>query len=140
MSRKRTDKRPPLVNIDKLVDTNVNPNVDTDNENEKSSENDTGLEINESTNESTNEGTNEETSNETSTATDPEGKDVLDNIIDEVTTDLRPPNKKRQVSFYLEEDIARAFDRYAKKNGKGAKSKMIEELLRTTLTRMGYLK
>lgn len=136
MSRKRTDKRPPLVNIDKLVDTNVNPNVDTDNENEKSSENDTGLEINESTN----EGTNEETSNETSTATDPEGKDVLDNIIDEVTTDLRPPNKKRQVSFYLEEDIARAFDRYAKKNGKGAKSKMIEELLRTTLTRMGYLK
>lgn len=63
----------------------------------------------------------------------------IDDIIRKVTNKPKV-NSKRQIAVYIDEDVAKAFDRYARREGKGAKSKLIEELLRPTLAKMGYMK
>lgn len=65
----------------------------------------------------------------------------IEEIINEIVTNKEKAiTKKRQIAIYLDEDVARAFDKYAKKNGKGAKSELIEKLLQSTLHKAGYLK
>lgn len=64
----------------------------------------------------------------------------IEGIINEIANREKANTKKRQIAIYLDEDIAKAFDKYAKKNGKGAKSELIEKLLQSTLQKAGYLK
>lgn len=66
----------------------------------------------------------------------------IDDIINDITN--KPKVKpKRQIAVYIDEDVAKAFDRYTgvgRNQRKGARSELIEKLLRPALTKMGYLK
>lgn len=62
----------------------------------------------------------------------------IDDIIGKVIGKEKPESK-RQVAIYLSQDVAKAFDKYARKYGKGAKSELSEELLRSALSKMEYL-
>lgn len=56
----------------------------------------------------------------------------IEDIVNEVTN--RPKRKiKRQISTYLDEEVAKAFDKYGNKNGKGAKAILINTLLKKAL-------
>lgn len=57
---------------------------------------------------------------------------TVDSIVSQVTQKPRKINKK-QVSIYLDEDIAEQFDKFGKKYGKGAKSDLINTFLRSAL-------
>lgn len=71
-----------------------------------------------------------------------EGKpevDSLDGIISKVTNKPKVESKP-QLAVYISDDVSKGFNRYARKHGKGAKSELVDELLRVALTKMGYLK
>lgn len=58
----------------------------------------------------------------------PTVSDIVDDVLNE------PKEKpKVQISIYLDEDVAKAFDKFAKKKGKGAKSKLINTFLKKAL-------
>lgn len=57
---------------------------------------------------------------------------TVDSIVSQVTQKPRKINKK-QVSIYLDEDIAEQFDKFGKKYGKGAKSDLVNTFLRSAL-------
>lgn len=78
-------------------------------------------------------------SNDTSKVNNEEVTDSIEGIITKVTNKPKPA-KKPQVALYLDDDVARAFNHYASKEGKGAKSELVNELLRSALHRMKYMK
>lgn len=56
----------------------------------------------------------------------------LTDIIDSVTK--KPKQiKKRQISTYIDEDVARKLDKFGKEHGKGAKSELINNFLKNAL-------
>lgn len=81
---------------------------------------------------------NDSTSNDTENVS-VDNTDSIGDIISKITNKPKV-NSKRQIAVYIDEDVAKAFDRYARRVGKGAKSELIEELLRPTLVKLGYLK
>lgn len=88
---------------------------------------------------SSNKSTNENMSDSSKPNVDSNNDvDTFDGIITKINSKVKPI-PKRQIAFYLDEDIARAFDKYARRNGKGAKSELIGELLRPALRKMNYL-
>ncbi|MBJ7961680.1 hypothetical protein JDS77_29195 [Bacillus cereus group sp. N28] len=48
-------------------------------------------------------------------------------------TEKPKANKKRQISVYLDENVAKALDKFAKQHGKGAKSDLINSFLKQAL-------
>jgi hypothetical protein len=54
---------------------------------------------------------------------------TLSDIINKIVEKPKKP-KKIQVSFYIDEDVAKEFDKFAKRNGKGAKSELLNNFLR----------
>ncbi|WP_223700054.1 hypothetical protein [Sutcliffiella deserti] len=56
----------------------------------------------------------------------------IEDIVNEVTNRPRP-KIKRQISAYLDEEVAKAFNMYGNKNGKGAKTILINTLLKKAL-------
>lgn len=120
MTKRRTKG---LAGLDSVASSNSNNN---DNSNNSSKGNKV------SSNDSNN-GNSKDSNNE-----DNEGKTSIEDIISKVTN--KPPvTRKRQIAVYINEDIAKAFDKYSRKNGKGAKSELIEELLRSALSNAGYM-
>lgn len=85
------------------------------------------------TDKSTKEETNLEFNVETKYETENENKNELKSIIDTVIGVQTLQPKKRQISAYIDEDVAKLLDKFGKKYGKGAKSSLINELLRNTL-------
>lgn len=57
----------------------------------------------------------------------------IDDIVSAVT-DAPKGKPKRQISIYLDTDVAREFDRFGKKNGKGSKSELINKFLKKALS------
>lgn len=56
----------------------------------------------------------------------------LTDIIDSVTN--KPKQiKKRQISTYIDEDVAKKLDKFGKEHGKGAKSELINNFLKNAL-------
>lgn len=78
-------------------------------------------------------------SNVTSNVESEETTDSIEGIITKVTNKPKTVSK-RQVAIYIDDDVAKAFDQYARKGGKGSKSELVNELLRSSLKRMKYIK
>ncbi|CDQ21743.1 hypothetical protein [Halobacillus karajensis] len=53
----------------------------------------------------------------------------IDSIIAGVTEEPKAPEKK-QVSVYLEKDVAREFEKFGKREGKGKRSKLVNDFLK----------
>ncbi|WP_079524967.1 MULTISPECIES: hypothetical protein [Halobacillus] len=130
-----------VANTDKNKNTNTNTNNETDNNTEsknnknvkdnsnisfKSSTNNNSK-SNSSTENKTNESVNTNTNdnNETSSNTN-----NIESIVSAVTGKEKPV-KKRQVSIHLDEDIAKEFEKFGKKHGKGARSNLVNEFLKS---------
>lgn len=58
--------------------------------------------------------------------------DVFQEFLTSITDVPKPPEKV-QVTLYLEPAVAKAFDKHAKKHGKGAKSKLVNDFLKKVL-------
>jgi uncharacterized protein (DUF4415 family) len=61
---------------------------------------------------------------------------IVENPIESIiNTVIKKPKEKpkRQISVYLDEDVAKAFEQFGKKHGKGAKSELVNNFLRTAL-------
>lgn len=102
--------------------TNNDNSIDTKNKND----NDNDIDTNISTNNDIN--TNEDNEYVVNDTVKNEGTTVND-IVNQFFSKPKP-KKKIQVSFYIDEDIAKEFDKFAKKNGKGAKSELINNFLK----------
>lgn len=107
-----------VTNNDNPIDTKNK--ITNDNANDNANDNDTNISTNINTNED-----NEYVVNDTIKG---EGTTVND-IVNQFFSKPKP-KKKIQVSFYIDEDIAKEFDKFAKKNGKGAKSELINNFLK----------
>ena len=59
-------------------------------------------------------------------------KDDFDLLIDSIIGKPKPP-EKTQVSLYIEPKVAKEFDKFGKKHGKGAKSELVNRLLKKAL-------
>jgi hypothetical protein len=56
----------------------------------------------------------------------------LNDILDSVTN--KPKQiKKRQISTYIDEDVAKKLDKFGKEHGKGSKSELINNFLKNAL-------
>lgn len=67
----------------------------------------------------------------------PEEVNTIDSIVDSIVH--APKEKpKAQVSIYLDDDVKKAFDRFSKQNGKGARSNLVNNFLKKALK--GYMK
>ena len=53
----------------------------------------------------------------------------IDDIVSSIVDTPKQP-KKRQVNFYIDEDVIRELEKFNKKHGKGAKSNLVNEFLR----------
>ena len=53
----------------------------------------------------------------------------IDDIVSSITATPKQP-KKRQVNFYIDEDVIKELEKFNKKHGKGAKSNLVNEFLR----------
>jgi uncharacterized protein (DUF4415 family) len=63
----------------------------------------------------------------------PEVDNKEDNSIEAIVgtvTDKPKEKPKRQISIYLDDDVAKEFERFGKKHGKGAKSDLINQFLK----------
>lgn len=69
-----------------------------------------------------------ETAVSTST-TEGESHLQIDDIVSSIVDTPKQP-KKRQVNFYIDEDVIRELEKFNKKHGKGAKSNLVNEFLR----------
>lgn len=58
---------------------------------------------------------------------------TISNIVSKVESSKKDQPKKRQIAIYIDESIAKEFDKFGKKNGKGSKSELIEALLKEAL-------
>jgi hypothetical protein len=65
-------------------------------------------------------------------------KTTLDDIIQ--ASILPKPIQKEQVSIYLEPDVKKAFDRYGKVHGKGARSMLVNNFIKNAMKANGLLK
>lgn len=77
----------------------------------------------------------EEPHNDVSTE---DSNETIDDIVNVLTT-RKKPKPKRQVAVWLSEDVYKAYNRYAREYGKGAKSELAERLLRPALRKSGHL-
>lgn len=87
-------------------DTNISTNNDTDNDINTNDNNDNNIE---------------------------NGIIINDSIKSIASSIMEKPKsiKKRQISCYIDEDIAKDLDKFGKKYGKGAKSELINNFLKT---------
>lgn len=60
------------------------------------------------------------------------GENSIESIINTVVKKPKE-NPKRQISVYLDEDVAKAFEQFGKKHGKGKKSELVNNFLRIAL-------
>lgn len=60
----------------------------------------------------------------------------LKNVLDEVPNFNDTP-KKRQLTVYIDEDVAQKFDEFGIEKGKGAKSEVVNRLLKNALEGYG---
>jgi uncharacterized protein (DUF4415 family) len=66
-------------------------------------------------------------------ATEKEVVQKTSNSIEELVSgviDKPKPNPKRQISVYIDEQVAKEFEKFGKKHGKGAKSDLINNFLK----------
>lgn len=82
----------------------------------------------EDVNEQSEVGTNETT--EVTTTDEP--KDIT-SILKSVTKKAQTKNEKIQVSIYLDEDVHKKYQKFGRKFSKGARSELVNELLRKAL-------
>ena len=66
---------------------------------------------------------------ETVSTTEAEKPLQIDDIVSTITATRKQP-KKRQVNFYIDEDVIKELEKFNKKHGKGAKSNLVNEFLR----------
>ncbi|WP_050184230.1 hypothetical protein [Domibacillus robiginosus] len=63
-------------------------------------------------------------------------QDALNNSVGDIlysVTKKPKPTLKRQISAYIDEDVARKLDKFGKEHGKGAKSELINNFLKSVL-------
>jgi hypothetical protein len=89
-------------------------------------------ETNISTNKDVDIDVNSKIDNETSNDNDVHVNNSLDDILDSVTNKPKS-TKKRQISAYIDEDVAKKLDKFGKEHGKGAKSELINNFLKSIL-------
>lgn len=53
----------------------------------------------------------------------------IDDIVNAIIETPKQP-KKKQVNFYIDEDVIKELEKFNKKHGKGAKSNLVNEFLR----------
>ena len=100
----------------KLIHTQVEDDVDTS---EKSKV-------------TTNNGDNVGTDDNSQVTTTDEPKDIT-SILQSVTKKAQTKNEKIQVSIYLDEDVHKKYQKFGRKFSKGARSELVNELLRKAL-------
>ena len=66
---------------------------------------------------------------ETVSTTEAEKSLQVDDIVSTVIAPRNQP-KKKQVNFYIDEDVVKELEKFNKKHGKGAKSNLVNEFLR----------
>lgn len=57
----------------------------------------------------------------------------ISSILNRIVTKKQIKNEKTQVSIYLDEDVYKRYLRFGKRAGKGARSELVNELLRKAL-------
>ncbi|OLN21465.1 hypothetical protein BTO30_14780 [Domibacillus antri] len=92
------------------------------NEHNTNRRNETNISTNQDTNENIDHNIHEENQSAAS----------LNDILDSVTNKPKQV-KKRQISTYIDEDVARKLDKFGKEHGKGAKSELINNFLKNVL-------
>lgn len=65
----------------------------------------------------------------------PEGNEVVTSVDDIFNAIINKPKEKpkKQISVYLDEDVAKEFEKFGKKYGKGAKSELVNTFLKSKL-------
>lgn len=115
------------INVKKDIDTKLEPEADVVVNVEPATEPDVVVEPSTST--ETNVSTNDSTEVDTEGAV--ASKSISDILIG-ITRKSKPVPKK-QISVYIDDDIATKFEQFGKKYGKGAKSELINNFLIETL-------
>lgn len=72
------------------------------------------------------------TDENTQVTTTDEPKDIT-SILKSVTKKAQTKNEKIQVSIYLDEDVHKKYQKFGRKFSKGARSELVNELLRKAL-------
>lgn len=118
-------------NIPKFEDAGT-----TENNSNNSTNNETNEEVKQEVNNNIN--TNDIVKNESEEVTDNESEtDSVDSIVSEIVHAPKP-KEREQVSIYLDDDVKKAFEKFGRKNGKGARSNLVNSFLKKALKE--YLK
>lgn len=132
MARKKRN----LATFDEFANHNINTNDSTNNDINKIEDDNENISVNENKDVNTNVNVNIN-ENENNNNNDESHGDYLDKLIE--GNAKKKSNETVLTGIYLQKDISQILDRLAKKGGRGAKSKIVNEALKAVFTEKGLL-
>lgn len=113
-----------LASFDEVANNNINANVDVNENNNKDVVGNVNFDVNDNVNIDVNNNVND-------------NGDYLDQIIN--SAKKKKSFEQKPTGIYLQEDISKILNDLAKKGGRGAKSRIVNEALRAVFTEKGLI-